>query len=116
MHLLIRFGLILCLALPVIAVVRGVRCVGVRRCTASTTVQRAHAPAAHAGSVEGQRSYLVAEQQATLRACWLHTHELWQGGAGGCGVLKIGLTKNGLQLGHGLLRELGDTSLRHCDT
>jgi hypothetical protein len=37
----------------------------------------------------------------------------WQGGAG-CGwVLEIGLTKNGLQLGHGLLRELGRASQRH---
>jgi hypothetical protein len=29
-------------------------------------------------------------------------------------VLEVGLTKNGLQLGHGLLRELGGSSLRHC--
>ncbi len=35
----------------------------------------------------------------------------WQGGAGYCGVLKIGLTKYGLQLGHSLLRELGGCGL-----
>ncbi len=39
----------------------------------------------------------------------------WQGGAGGCGVLEIGLTKNGLQLGHCLLRDLGEPSLSHDD-
>ncbi len=29
-------------------------------------------------------------------------------------LLKIGLTKNGLQLGYSLLRELGGCGLRHC--
>jgi hypothetical protein len=55
------------------------------------------------------RSYLVAVLHAALPVGYIQmlVQTAWQGGAGCCGVLEIGLTKNGLQLGHSLLRELG---------
>ncbi len=55
-------------------------------------------------------SFQVSERCFTCNEIF---HRRFQACKVDCGVLKVGLTKNGLQLGHTLLRELGGSSHRH---